>query len=42
MMDEIEELVKYVDISQNSEMETVRAIAEEAKSRAKFTKSFSW
>lgn len=38
MVDEIEELVKYVDISQNSEMETVRAIAEEAKKQGKVHK----
>lgn len=35
MMSEIEELVKYVDVSQNSEMTTIRAIAEEAKKQGK-------
>ncbi len=35
MMCEIEDLVKHVDISQNSEMATIRAIAEEAKKQGK-------
>ncbi|MDO4518546.1 MAG: ornithine racemase Orr [Bacillota bacterium] len=35
MMSEIEDLVKYVDISQNSEIETIKAIAEEAKKQGK-------
>ena len=35
MMSEIQDLVKYVDISQNSEMVTIKAIAEEAKKQGK-------
>lgn len=35
MMCEIEDLVKYVDASQNSEMETIRAIAAEARKQGK-------
>lgn len=35
MMCEIKELVKYVDISQNSEMVTIEAIAKEAKKQGK-------
>lgn len=38
MMSEIEDLVKYVDISQNSEMATIKAIAEEAKKQGKVHK----
>lgn len=38
MMSEIEDLVKYVDISQNSEMATIEAIAAEARKQGKVHK----